>query len=80
MQYHYVVMFDDEHKSWTVVGDADAYFPDGNVWDDVLADGQGYGWFYPDHDESARALAIDGRCYDMLYTLVSTLPAVDTEA
>ena len=50
MQYHYVVFYDSEKKRWGMEYDAEAYFPDGNVWDDVRADEHGYGWFHPYDD------------------------------
>ena len=47
MQYHYVVGYDTEMKSWFIESDTTAYFPDGHVWDDEAAAETGYGWFVP---------------------------------
>lgn len=74
MQYHYVVVFDDETNSWGVLDDTEGYLPDGNVWDE----GVEYGWFWPDGDIYPRESAIDQRCFTMLTTLASIWPAVDT--
>lgn len=77
MQYHYIVMFDDETKEWDIIGEPDAYLPDGNVYD---PSDEEYGWFMPsEYDEDDRAYVIDERCYTMLTTLASIWPAVDTE-
>ena len=79
MQYHYVVMFDDETKKWAVCSDIEPYLPDGNVWDEERDQGGDYGWFYPYEDTEPLANLIDERCWVMLDALVSIWPAVDTE-
>lgn len=77
MQFHYVVGYDSDKKRWWVESDPEAYFPDGSVWDDTLADEEGYGWFQPDSQGSPLAYLIDERCYTMLNTLATIWPEVD---
>lgn len=72
MQFHYVVMYDSDTKSWGVVDEVDAYMPDGTVWDDFEQE-----WFWPDADNYPQESAIDERAYTMLRTLASIWPEVD---
>jgi hypothetical protein len=75
MQYHYVVMYDDEAGCWDLIGELDGYMPDGNVYDP--SDEQ-YGWFQPsEYDEDDHAYVIDERCWNTLSVLVSTFPNVE---
>lgn len=70
MQFHYVVMYDSENKSWGVLDEVEGYFPDGTVWD-------GEEWFWPDFDRYDETYTIDQRAYTMLRTLASIWPEVD---
>ena len=72
MEFHYVVVYDSENKSWGVVDEDSAYFPDGNIWDESKP--YGHGWELPSDPES---IAIDQRCHTMLRTLASIWPEVD---
>ena len=72
MQYHYVVFYDSVLKRWAVEFDADAYFPDGNVWDDARADEYGYGWFFPEEDAD-EALTEQTLC-NILYDTIGAIP------
>ena len=73
MQYHYVIGYDSEKDRWWVEFDPEAYFPDGSVWDDKLADEQGYGWFMPEDGTFENAL--DMKCMNMLNSLVPIWPS-----
>ena len=73
MQFHYVVGYDSEKDRWWVEFDPEAYFPDGNIWDDKAADENGYGWIVPD-DVSFEA-ALDQKCWQMLNSLVTIWPS-----
>ena len=73
MQYHYVVFYDSEKKRWGMEYDAEAYFPDGNVWDDARADEHGYGWFHP-YDDTPIEAELDQTLTNTLYSIVETFP------
>ena len=73
MQYHYVVFYDTKDKKWRMSFDPEAYFPDGNVWDEDRADKYGYGWFFPGSDTSQEA-ALDQTLTNTLYSIVDTFP------
>ena len=73
MQYHYVVFYDSEKKKWSMQFDSDAYFPDGNVWDDMRANEFGAGWFIPMEDMPEEAL-LDQTLCNTLYSIVETFP------
>ena len=73
MQYHYVVFYDSVLKRWAVEFDAEAYFPDGNVWDDARADEHGYGWFYPGDDTPIEAELEQTLC-NILYDTIGAIP------
>lgn len=77
MEFHYVVIYNSNTKKWSVVADADAYMPDGNVWDEKRDAEGGYGWFAPFPDDDPEAYLIDERAYTMLHTLASIWPEVD---
>ena len=72
MEFHFVVIYDAESKSWGIVDDVEGYFPDGTVWDNQMGE-----WFYPDPDNYPLAAAIDERAYNMLRTLTTLWPEVD---
>jgi hypothetical protein len=72
MQFHYVVGFDSEKKRWWVEADAEAYFPDGNVWDDDAATQTGYGWCIP--EENSIEEALDLELWRTLSHLVDIIP------
>lgn len=72
MQYHYVVMFDDQSGKWSL--EDDSRYLDGNVWSVIDQE-----WFWPDENNSYPEFVIDERCRIMLDTLASIWPAVDTE-
>ena len=71
-QYHYVVKFDSNTKKWSVDYDMTDNF-DGHIWDDDI------GFFYADDNILPGSQLIDERCCNMLDSLVSIWPAVDTE-
>ena len=73
MQYHYVVFYDSDKKQWHMEFDPEAYFPDGNVWDDARADEHGYGWFYPGDDTPIEA-ELDQTLTNTLYSIVDIFP------
>ena len=72
MEFHYVVVYDSDTKTWGVVDDDSAYFPDGNVYN---SDNEYYGWSLA--GDSLESIAIDERCHTMLRTLASIWPEVD---
>jgi len=72
MQYHYVVFYDTEKDKWFTEIDTCAYFPDGNVWSDELADETGFGFFFPE-DDSNEAL-LDQTLCNTLYALQDIIP------
>lgn len=72
MEFHYVVMYDSDTKSWGVVDEVDGYMPDGTVWDNDTQE-----WFMPDIQGSPTAYLIDDRAYTMLRTLATLWPEVD---
>lgn len=43
-EIHFVVAYDTERDLWFIDHDLEAYFPDGNIWDNALAESTGYGW------------------------------------
>ena len=69
MQYHFMLMFDDETKSWSV---------DTNTFNAVMTDGVVYnpntypGWFWPEEDSPEEALEYS--LYNMLRSSLDTLP------
>lgn len=73
MQFHYVVVYDSDTKSWGVIDDDSGYLPDGNVWDESVYPG----WFHPDPDGYPQAALIDERAFTMLRTLATIWPEVD---
>jgi len=73
MQYHYVVMYDSDSDSWRVEPDPEAYFSDGNIWSDTLADEQGSGWFFP--EEGSFENSLDIKCWQMIYNLCTIWPS-----
>lgn len=73
MQFHYVVVYDSDTKSWGVIDDDSGYLPDGRVWDENAYPG----WFHPDPDGHPREYVIDERAFTMLRTLASIWPEVD---
>ena len=82
MQFHYVIGYDSDNQRWWVEADSEAYFPDGNVWDDARerdANGDwGYGWFAPYDDTEPEAYAIDQKCFNILRHIVTpTMPRVE---
>lgn len=74
MQYHYVVFYDTEKSKWFTELDTVAYFPDGNVWSDELADETGYGFFVPE-DDTPEAIT-DRVLSSILYSLADVLPNI----
>ena len=75
MQYHYVIVFDDVTKKWSVENEL-GFLPDGNIWNQSPDDDDDYGWIIPE-DGSLPDL-IDQRCHNMLNALVPIWPEVDT--
>lgn len=72
MQFHYVVCYDTDTKSWGVVDEVDSYMPDGTVWDDDAEE-----WFWADPYNYPWASGVDERAYTMLRTLATIWPEVD---
>ena len=77
MQYHYAVFYDTHKNKWNVVYDGDAYFPDGCVWDDVRADRDGYGWFFPEWESDEAA--IDAKLGQILEACITCLPGIEVK-
>lgn len=73
MEFHYVVMYDSDTKSWEVV-DETPYLPDGNVYD---TEADWYGWFFPDEVKQPTEALIEANARNMLNTLASIWPEVD---
>ena len=69
-QYHYVVFYDTDKRKWSFCYDSDAYFPDGHVWDDRLADELGDGWRLP---EVGPEDGLDEQLLNTLYSLVDII-------
>lgn len=73
MEFHYVVVYDSDTKSWNVI-DETPYLPDGNVYDE---DADWYGWFFPDEVEQPQEALIEANARNMLNVLASIWPEVD---
>ena len=69
MQYHFMLMFDDKTKKWSV---------DWETLHSVMTDGTVYnrdvfpGWHWPEEDSPEAAL--DWELYQTLLSIVSTIP------
>ena len=72
MQHHFVIFYDTDRKKWNVEFDTGAYFPDGHVWDDKLADEYGIGWMEPLWEDDEHNL--DQELLNTLYSLVDVIP------
>lgn len=68
MQYHYLVMYDDQYKSWSVESDITAYLPDGNIYNKEIFPG----WFFP--EEGSAEEALDKQLFRILQSIAHTLP------
>ena len=68
MQYHYLVMYDDKYKSWSVESDITAYLPDGNIYDNSVFPG----WSWP--EEGSPEEELDWNLYKTLQYIVDTWP------
>ena len=49
MEYHFVVMYDDDLKKWGVFSDTEHWFPDGSVYSQDNENEEGYGFFVPEY-------------------------------
>ncbi len=74
-QFHYVVFYDTNTQKWGVEFDTDAYFPDGNIYDDPAATETGYGWFAPAQVDTPLEAALDESLVRLLGYIVDTWPA-----
>ena len=72
MQYHYVIAYDSETKSWFIEGDSTAYFSDGHVWDEDQYRKEGWGWTIPEDGSDEEAL--DKDLFDTLQCLLDVIP------
>ena len=68
MQYHYLVMYDDQYKSWSVESDLTSYLPDGNIYDNSIFPG----WHWP--EEGSAEEELDWSLYKTLQYIVDTWP------
>jgi len=76
MQYHYVVVYDADEKSWSVESDSEAYFQDGNVWSLELAEKNDYnGWLDPScKEDTPKEFALDEELFKTLQYVVAAIP------
>jgi hypothetical protein len=68
MQFHYVVGYDSDNDRWWLEADPEAYFSEGNVWDNE--DGN---WFLP--EEGSDEEHIDTKAWRVLNYLTATWPS-----
>jgi hypothetical protein len=69
MQYHYMLMYDDATKMWSIDNDTlRSVMTDGTVYDrDVFP-----GWSWP--EEGSPEEELDWELYQVLQSIVSTIP------
>ena len=68
MQFHYVIGYDSDKDRWWLEADPEAYFPDGNVWDE-----ENEGWFLP--EEGSDEESLDAKAWRVLKHLTVTWPS-----
>jgi hypothetical protein len=68
MQFHYVIGYDSDKDRWWLEADPEAYFPDGNVWDE-----ENENWFLP--EEGSDEESLDAKAWRVLKYLTVTWPS-----
>jgi hypothetical protein len=69
MQYHFMLMYDDGTKSWSVDQDTfQSVMTDGTIYDKNVFPG----WFWP--KEGSPEEELDWSLYQTLQSIVSTIP------
>ena len=69
MQYHFMLMFDDATKMWSIDNDTlRAVMTDGTIYDKNVFPG----WHWP--EEGSDEEALDFSLYSMLTSVLDTLP------
>jgi hypothetical protein len=77
MQYHFMVMFDDETNKWSVDPSLYEYLTDGTIYNPNLIE-NGFpndiypGWFFP--EEGSREEELDFELFRTLQSVVDTFP------
>ena len=72
MQYHYVIAYDSETKSWFIEGDTAACFSHGHVWDEEKYRKEFWGWTVPEDGSNEEAL--DKDLFSTLQCLLDVIP------
>ena len=73
-QFHYVLGFDTELNKWFVEFDTTAYFLDGHVFDQNIAEKTGYGWVEPQIHDMPEEAMLDKNLMNTLNSLVDIIP------